>query len=259
MSFSETGQGSVQHAEGVAVVVETQDDRLVKEAQLLIGRLGETEPKSRYTVYFGDAGVELRKSSHAHQKGFRVDFSTIDRRVGSGNLSKKQPLAKAIGEYTTIIDATAGFGKDAALLALMGYSVVAIERSPILSTMLRDGLFRAQQDVGFQTALADRLELVESNSTNSFQLIRSVEVIYIDPMFPPKKKKSALPPGHIQALHSIVGYENEQETADLFDAALLAASERVVIKRPKHVPHMGSNPVAIHEGKLVRYEVYRAL
>lgn len=258
MSFSKTGHDSVQHTEGVAVVVDTQNQRLVKEAELLIGRLGETEPKSRYTVYFGKEGVELRRSSHIHQKGFRVNFSTIDRRTGSGNLSKKQPIAKAMGEHKTIIDATAGFGKDAALLALIGYSVTAIERSPIISTMLRDGLFRAQQDDDLQRSLADKLELVESNSIETLKFIKTAEVVYIDPMFPQKKKKSALPPGHIQALHSIVGHENQRETKELFKAALVAAGERVVIKRPKHLQYISNNPIAIHEGKLVRYEVYQA-
>lgn len=257
MSFSKTRQGSVQHPEGVEVVVDTQDDRLVKESAHLIEQLGRDKTKSKYTVYFGAKGVELRLSSHIHKKGILVDFSTIDRRIGAGNLSKKQQLPKAIGDYTTVIDATAGFGKDAMLLTLMGYNVIAIEQSPIISVLLRDGLYRAQLNTELDEAIGGRLQFVESNSINHFSKIENPEVIYIDPMFPPKKKKSALPPGHIQALQSIVGHENPKETTLMFEAALQTATQRIVIKRPTHSQHIKNNPVAVHEGKTIRYDVYR--
>jgi 16S rRNA (guanine1516-N2)-methyltransferase len=257
MSFSKTRQGSVQHTVGVEVVVDTQDERLVKESTRLIEQLGRNKTKSKYTVYFGARGVELRRSSHTHKKGILIDFSTIDRRIGAGNLSKKQPLPKAIGDYSTVIDATAGFGKDAMLLALMGYNVIAIEKSPIISVLLRDGMYRAQLNTELNQAIGGRLQFVESNSINYFSNLKNPEVIYIDPMFPPKKKKSALPPGHIQALQSIVGHENQTESTIMFEAALQTATQRVVIKRPTHSQHQKENPVAVHEGKTIRYEVYR--
>ena len=257
MSFSKIRQDSVQHPEVVEVVIETQDDRLVKEYAQLLQRVGEKNGESKYTIYFGARGVELRLSSLAQKRGILVDFSKIDRRTGAGNLSKKQPLPKAIGNHSYIIDATAGFGKDAMLLALMGYNVTAIEQSPIISVMLRDGLYRAQQNSELNNAIGGRLTLVESNSVQYFSNINNAEVIYIDPMFPPKKKKSALPPGRIQALQSIVGHETTTETAKIFEAALQTATQRVVIKRPIHSPTIKKNPIAIHEGKTIRYEVYR--
>ena len=257
MSFSETRQSSVQHPDGVAVVVDTQEKRLIEESKRLSYLLGEPGPKPTYTLYFGAKGIELRTSNNVNHSGQRVDFLSIDRRVGAGNLSKKQPLPKAIGEHKLIVDATAGFGMDAARLSLMGYDVIAIEQSPVISAMLRDGLYRAQQDAGFSKAIGGRLTIVESNSTKHLLGLSEIEVVYIDPMFPQKRKKSALPPGNIQALQSIVGHEDPLQTEQLFETAMQTATQRVVVKRPTYAPHLGTKPVAVHEGKLVRYEVYR--
>jgi 16S rRNA (guanine1516-N2)-methyltransferase len=257
MSYSHPRQSSVLHPEGVAVVVETEEERLVAESVKLINLLDRLEGPPHHILYFGRRGIEIKTPEHIHHNGQRVDFSTIDHRTGTGNLSKKQPLAKAIGQHTTIVDATAGFGMDAARLAMMGFHVTAIEQSPIISAMLRDGLWRAKQDKELQKALGGRLTLVESSSTEHLRSIQKIEVVYIDPMFSPKRKKSALPPGHIQALQSIVGHDDQEQTQVLFEQALQTATKRVVVKQPTHVPHMRNNSVATHEGKLVRYEVYR--
>ena len=258
MTFSKTRRDSEPYPVGVEVIVETQDARLLEESSRLCTLFEESVINSEYLLYFGEDGIELRQTSQRGHKGQRVDFTNIDRRVGAGNLSRKQPLPKAIGEHKTVLDATAGFGTDAAMLALMGYHVIAVEQSPIISAMIRDGIWRAEQDVGLRDDLGGRLQFVEGNSLQTLPTIQNIEVVYIDPMFPPKRKKSALPPGHIQALQSIVGYDNPEDTMDLFNTALQTATERVVVKRPTHGPNMSSHPVAIHKGKLVRYEVYRA-
>ena len=101
--------------------------------------MNQKNPSNTFCI-LENRGIELKTPEHIKHNGQRVDFSKIDRRVGAGNLSKKQPLPKAIGEHSTVIDATAGFGLDAARLAMMGYHVKAIEQSPIISAMLRDGL-----------------------------------------------------------------------------------------------------------------------
>jgi 16S rRNA (guanine1516-N2)-methyltransferase len=258
MSISQTELGSVPHKCSVAVVIDTEDDRLIKEANQLkiklIGHGGEPD----YIVYFGKRGVEIRKASTPKNNGHIVDFSTIDRRVGAGNLSHKQPLPKALGATSkTVIDATAGFGGDASMMTLMGYTVIAIERSPILSVLLRDGLQRALLNNELREALCKKLTIVEADATTALHNQPPADVVFLDPMFPPKRKKSALPQGSIQALQAIVGYDDEKKTNKLFQIALQTALRRVVVKRPNYAPLFGDNPVAIHKGKLVRYEVYK--
>jgi 16S rRNA (guanine1516-N2)-methyltransferase len=258
MCFSQIEQGSVPQVSRVAVVVESDDERLVEEATRVKILLGDTDKGAEMLLYFGQYGVELRHANTPDQKGFRVDFSTIERRTGTGNLSRRQPLPKAIGrQTTTVIDATAGFGRDAVMLALMGYHVVALEQSPVIAAMFRDGLYRASKDESLWSALGGRIECIEANSMLWLSTSQQVDVVYLDPMFPPKRKKSALPPGHIQIIQSIVGCAEPDESKQLLRVALQAASKRVVVKRPNHAPQISNNAVAIHRGKLVRYEVYR--
>lgn len=258
MSISHKEQDSVYHIPPVAVVVATEDVRLVQEAEQLIKKLGDPPADPELLIHFGPSGVDIRSANTKNKKGYWVDFATIDRRTGAGNLSRKQVFPKSIGpSSTTVIDATAGFGADAAMLALIGYTVIAIERSPILSVLLRDGLSRAKKNKELRTALDGRLVLIEGNSLVSLQTTPRVDVVYLDPMFPPKRKKSALPQGSIQTLQSIVGYDPPDKTNTLFEQAMQTATKRVVVKRPNYAPFFSDNPVAVHKGKLVRYEVYK--
>ena len=238
------------------MVLDSTEERLVEVAEAIQRALGDQLGVPTHRLYIGKSGIEIRSEDNLNTH--KVDFSTIDRRIGGGNLSRKQTLPKAIGSLDhEVVDATAGFGADAARLALMGYRVTALEQVPIVAAMLQDALIRTRQDPQLAEAIGGRLQLVEVDATQWLSQNKGVGVVYLDPMFPPKRKKSALPPGHIQLLQSLVGDVNNAATENLFQAALKAAAHRVVVKRPNHAPPMGENPVAIHEGKLVRYEVYR--
>ncbi|MBT5365230.1 MAG: class I SAM-dependent methyltransferase [Phycisphaerae bacterium] len=259
MAISHPEPSSVQHASAFEVVVATQDVRLHDEAKQLKQVIGKQNRPTTFIVYFGQGGVEIRRSNKADKKGHKVDFNTIDRRTGAGNLSRKQLFPKAIGNETkTVLDITAGLGADSAMLALMGYTVRAVERSPIISVLLRDGLHRANKNPELHNALGGRLALAEADSRVIMQNIDFVDVVYMDPMFPPKRKKSALPQGSIQMLQAVVGYDDDVQTKELFDLAMNTATKRVVVKRPNYAPFFRENPTFVHKGKLVRYEVYGA-
>jgi 16S rRNA (guanine1516-N2)-methyltransferase len=251
-------QGSVPHKTNIEVVLDSREERLIEVAESIQRSLGEQSGAPTHRLYIGKNGITIRSDGNLNTH--KVDFSTIDRRVGGGNLSRRQTLPKAIGSLDhNVVDATAGFGADAARLALMGYRVTALEQVPIVAAMLQDALVRAKQDPQLTEAIGGRLHCVEVDATRWLLQNKEAEVVYLDPMFPPKRKRSALPPGHIQLLQSLVGETSNEATEHLFQAALKSATHRVVVKRPNHAPTMGTNPVAIHEGKLVRYEVYRPL
>jgi hypothetical protein len=252
MSSIDTRQGSVQHPRRVAVVVETDNTRLIKESKNILQHTKTTTEPGDIALRFGERGIELCSSNQSQKKGQRVDFLPIV--YGVRTLSKKQPLPKAIGPHTSVVDATAGFGMDACRLALLGFNVIAIEQSPIVSAMLRDGMWRAMQHNTAKKLLQDNLRFVESNAID-YMNNHNPEVIYIDPMFP-KKKKSALPPGHIQMLQAVVGFDGVEATNSLFQTALRSATKRIVVKRPTEAPCTGENPIALYKSKLVRYEVY---
>jgi 16S rRNA (guanine1516-N2)-methyltransferase len=82
------------------------------------------------------------------------------------------------------------------------------------------------------------------------------DAVYIDPMFPPKRKTSALPPRSIRLVRVVVG--DDEDAADLLQVALATAAKRVVVKRPNHAPPLLDNPVASYKGKLARFDVYPA-
>lgn len=259
MFSSDLTTNSVPHAVGVEVIIDTPDDRLVAEGNKIKNLYSGLPKLKTQVLYFGSRGVELKNKNQIKQNGQRVNFLKIDRRLGSGNLSKKQPLPKAIGPNLNIFDATAGFGGDAAILALIGFNVTAAEQSPIISTLLRDGIYRAMCDDSFKEQVKKRLLFIEGDSIKLLNQQHGVDVVYLDPMFPPKKKKHALPPGHIQTLKEIIGYDNQQKTLELFHHAMHIAKSRVVVKRPRNTEVVYKNPVAIHKCKTVRYEVYKPI
>lgn len=176
-----------------------------------------------------------------------VDFSapSIERR---SNLGKKQPLIRACkpAKGVRIIDATAGWGRDAALLAYAQAEVVMLEREPIMAALLADGLKRAPW-------LSD-LTLINEDSKNFFKALgdEKPEVIYIDPMHP-VRQKSALVKKDMQALQELIGADSD--ALELLQLALSSAKERVVVKWPQKLkallpPHYSIN------GKTVRFDVY---
>jgi len=203
-------------------------------------------------------GLELREAASAATKGVRVDFTAIDLRTGRGNLSRRQPLARAIGRASrTVLDATAGLGHDAALLACMGFSVTAVERSPVVAALLQDGLARALADERYREALGGRLRVIVADARAVLrELDEPPDVVYIDPMFPPKRKASALAKKSIRLLRRVVG--DDEDAEELLQTALDGCARRVVVKRSMYARPLGSKPAASVAGKLARYDIYTA-
>jgi len=246
----------MQTVNHIVLEIRTSDEIRLEEAQKMrfLG-MNESGESGDLVLSFLDTHTELRRPGAKVGNGYIVNFSNVDRRRWAGNLSKKQPLPKAIGlSNCTVVDATAGFCGDALLLALMGFHVTAIERSPIVSVLLRDGIRRAEQDVELWVELDNRLQIIEGDSVRWLQQHKSFDAVYIEPMFPKKKKPSPLPPGHIQLLAQLVGGEGDAQ--ELFRVARDTNANRVVVKRPNHAPPMQDNPINVHKGKQIRYEVY---
>ncbi len=85
-------------------------------------------------------------------------------------------------------------------------------------------------------------------------------MIYLDPMFP-EKKKSAKSGKESILLKCLAAQTTEDEEGRLLDVALQVA-KRVVVKRPRLAPTLKSSskkflrPTMQYEGKAVRYDVY---
>jgi 16S rRNA (guanine1516-N2)-methyltransferase len=198
--------------------------------------------------------LELRDNRDPQVGPVYVDFSHLDLRPYSPNLSRRQPLARALGKKAkTVVDATAGYCQDALLFSLMGYRTTAIERSPVVLALARDGLRRLTARAGI--TLDKRLRLIEADGRVLLPSITPPpEVIYLDPMFPPKRKKSAAVKKEMRLLRALVG--DDPDAHELLEISRRVALDRVVVKRPDDAPPLAPDPSMSLAGKLVRYDVY---
>ena len=198
--------------------------------------------------------LELRDNRDPQVGPVCVDFSHLDLRPYGPNLSRRQPLARALGKKAhSVVDATAGYCQDALLLTLMGFRVTAIERSPVVAALARDGLRRITSQTGM--VLANRLQLVVGDAR---ALLPSIaprpDAVYLDPMFPPKRKKSAAVKKEMRLLRELVG--DDPDAHELLEISRRVALDRVVVKRPDGAPPLAPDPSMSLAGKLVRYDVY---
>lgn len=171
---------------------------------------------------------------------------------------KNQLIAKAVGikpkSTLSVLDLTAGLGRDAFVLAILGCHVVMCERSPMIYALLQDGMHRAQKeswfrDLHLQLKECDGLTYLSQLTPDHFP-----DVIYIDPMFP-EKTKSALVKKEMRMLRDVVGDDTDAEK--LLNAALCVAKKRVVVKRAKLAPTLtDKKPSVVYEGKSSRFDVY---
>lgn len=226
--------------------------RLARELALPLAMAGE--PDSDLQLVVTPEHLELQDARDPRQGPVCVDFCSLDLRPYSTNLSRRQPLARAIGKKTrTVVDATAGYGQDALLLALMGFLVTAIERSPVVAALARDGLQRFIKHTGMN--LSGRMQRLTGDSRALLPaIVPRPDAIFLDPMFPPKRRKSAAVKKEMRLLRELVG--DDADAPELLDICRTIARDRVVVKRPDDSPPLAPNPSMCLAGKLVRYDVY---
>ncbi|TRY34022.1 class I SAM-dependent methyltransferase [Aliiglaciecola sp. M165] len=205
--------------------------------------------------------LSLRQLDEPKLGAVFVDFASdalTFRRLHSGG--KKESIAKAVGvkgAYApSVIDATAGLGKDAFVLASLGCHVEMIERSPVVAALLEDGLNRAGQSTELSQWLPERMKLFHGPSytlLNDWQG-NLPDVVYLDPMFP-HRKKSALVKKEMRLFQQMLGPDEDADK--LLAPALKLATKRVVVKRPESAPFLdGKEPNMQIKGKKLRFDVY---
>lgn len=238
--------------------------RLLAE-QLSLPFLGTVRPRDirdyPLLLFSDDNGLGLQVTGKGAPGPVRAEFVTgkagYRREHGGGT---GQLIAKAVGLQKTrqplhVLDATAGLGQDAFVLASLGCRVTLFERSPVIHALLSDGLARAA--LNEQSApLAARMALQPGNSIDWLKAAEAgaADVIYLDPMFP-HRDKAALVKKEMQVFRTVVG--DDDDSPELLTAALAVATYRVVVKRPRKAePVSGPEPATRIEGKSSRYDVY---
>lgn len=213
-----------------------------------------------YELQLGPDGLQLVSLGPEAPGPVRVDFvagAVAHRRQFGGGSG--QMIAKAVGVQPgirpSILDATAGLGRDAFVLAGLGCNVTLIERHPLIAALLEDGLLRARGDAVVGSIVA-RMRLLAGNA---IELMRTWEgeaqqVVYLDPMFP-HRDKSALVKKEMRLFRPLVGDDNDAPA--LLEAALALASHRVVVKRARKAPVIdGIAPGYALEGNSSRFDIY---
>ena len=215
-------------------------------------------PKLAFLLQLNQQALELLKLDEPKLGGVKVDFvegATAHRRKFGGG--RGQEIAKAIGlkhGFTPhVLDATAGLGRDAFVLASLGCQVTLMERMPVVAALLYDGLERAKLNSEV-SEIAQRMQLVHASSIEDMTLAEQVDVVYLDPMYPHREKSAAVKK-EMRVFQSLVGEDLDADA--LLVPALALAKYRVVVKRPSYAPPLNNKqPSTSIKMKKNRFDVY---
>jgi 16S rRNA (guanine1516-N2)-methyltransferase len=189
----------------------------------------------------------------------RIDFAggAVGHRFRRGG-ERGHPLVRAAGikkdRIASIVDATAGLGRDAFLLASAGAAVTLIERSAEVHGLLKDALARAAAESSDLAEVIARMTLIHGDARSLLPELKP-DVVIVDPMHPPRRG-TALVKQEMRQLSAIVGADEDAD--ELMRIALASARERVVLKWPLRAAPLLEAPKPSHQlsGKTVRYEVF---
>jgi len=252
----------------VGVSASGDDADVMAEAQNLaqamsLPLVGDDDDLTAYDFLLtvGSNGVSLRDLSTPNVRPVYVDFAggaTGYRRLSGGG--RRQLIGRALGlkgGVLRIVDATAGLGRDAFLMACLGCHVTMIERNPVIGAILQDGLRRGvvDRDAAVQE-IVSRMSLVMGDARETLQRIFEAgrpDVVYVDPMHPPRQKSAAVKK-ELRICRKIVG--DDADAVELLAAARSVATKRVVVKRSKLAEPISPDVSTSYMGRSVRYDVY---
>ncbi|MDR8525655.1 class I SAM-dependent methyltransferase [Shewanella fidelis] len=222
------------------------------------------DTNAEFELIFEDNVLTLIKRDEPKLKGISVDFvsgAVAHRRKFGGG--RGQSIAKAVGlkqgVSPTVVDGTAGLGRDAFVLASLGCKVLMVERHPIVAALLEDGLRRAYEDAEIGDWMRERMSLFHGSSIDSLADAAAasniaVDVVYLDPMYP-HREKSALVKKEMRVFQSLVGADLDAD--GLLAPAMALATKRVVVKRPDYADDLdGVKPSMVIATKKNRFDVY---
>jgi 16S rRNA (guanine1516-N2)-methyltransferase len=174
---------------------------------------------------------------------------------------REQAIARAAGcgrgrAAPRVFDATAGLGRDAAVLATLGCEVIAVERHPAVHALLADALARADAAAEPRARLGGRLRLLCGDARALLRggAAAGCDVVLLDPMHP-ERRKSALVKQEMRLFRALVGADEDAE--ELLEAASASGVPRIAVKRPAGAPPLGARaPQGCIEGRTTRFDLY---
>ncbi len=186
------------------------------------------------------------------------------RKHGGG---RGEPVVRAVwgknSQAPTVFDGTGGLARDSFVLAAAGCTVIAREQNALIAALVTDALGRArahahaQQDEPLAAILA-RLDYQHGDSAEWLEKAAAgfVDVVYLDPMFPPRPGKAKVKKD-MQLLQQLA----ETGLGDtLLPLARRVARQRVVVKRPDYAPPLAATaPSGAVPAGANRFDLYAPL
>lgn len=229
-----------------------------------------TQRKKKSRLKLDPMFVDLCPPSNT-RLGYRMQKESGGEELLLKALGLKKMLAdKKKGDPLVVYDLTAGLARDTLIIlnsfagneeAVPQIRLHMVERDEIVASLVLDAMRRLQLLTEIDTAdmhirhLSQCLTMEEGDAVDVLQRLSSdasegkstpfpPDVCYLDPMFPPRKKKSSAVKKDMSILHSLLGtaeIQNDHSQSEccrieqerrLLEMACKCAMKRVVVKRP---------------------------
>ncbi|BCD89943.1 ribosomal RNA small subunit methyltransferase J [Francisella halioticida] len=201
----------------------------------------------------------ILKLSDKNQELF-IDFNSNDILNRINPKSKKCSVVQAIEgrskEKLKILDTTTGLGRDTFTLASRGHQITSIEKDVYIYLLLCDALYRASQ-IESISHIATNITLINLDSNQYILTTEQLfDCIYVDPMFPPRRK-SAKVKQDMQILHKIAFNDENHNTLLLKNILKTQKAKKVIVKRPIYAEFLyNKKPSSQLKGKINRFDIY---
>jgi len=238
------------------VFIENDDhyQYLTDELKFSDSEIIKTYPEHKPYFVFQDGGLHFAKDS-TENKLLHVDFLKGSMGWRLKRRDHEALLKKALGKKNKnliIFDGTAGFLSDTLIFLALGHKVIACEQSKVLFLLLSDAINRAKIKLNF----LDNLNLIHGDALDIYKKTQNIDVIYLDPMYP-IKKKNALRSGNISDIKSILMLENIENFEDqVFFDFKKNKFKKIVLKRPIKSKIIDDGLNYQIKGKSTRFDVY---
>ena len=233
-------------------VYKKQAEELSRKLEAKIVTELPVEESGILALHLSNDGISLVGNGQTLQCDLSHMLSRAKPNNLNGELLIKTAKIKGVEGTLTAIDATAGFGEDAFLLAAVGFRVKLYEKDTVIAALLQDALRRSKLKPEL-AEITNRMELMEEDSLVALpQLTEEADVILLDPMFP-ARQKSGLIKKKFQLLQQLERPCSDEE--ELLNAAISNHPRKVVIKRPLKGAYLaGRKPDYSIKGKAIRYD-----
>ncbi len=189
--------------------------------------------------------IELINYNYKKEVYISTDFLERDKKKND----TLKNIFKKVG--SSILDCTAGFGRDGYILASLGFNVTMIEENIIVALLLRNGIKRSTRQMQMQNNLSFLYG-------DSYEYLKGFDglfdYIYIDFMFE-KIKKKTLSSKNDETLKMLVN--DKTDRVRLLEIAKEKCRYKVIVKGSKNLNSITDiNPDYSIKTKLVRYDIF---